>query len=67
MNLRLTELYYVHVMDFVKEVQRQVSTHTEMCADLANVERNKKQSFRDQEGGLNEPINLITYSFGAKR
>jgi hypothetical protein len=48
-------------------VQRQVLAHTELCVDPANVERNKKRSIRDQVEGLNEPINLITYYFGAKR
>ena len=54
-------------MECVKQVQRHVSAPTEMYADRANGERNRKRSIRDRLGGLTEPVNSAPYSTGVKR
>lgn len=54
-------------MDGAKQVQRHVSVPTEMYADRANGERNRKRSIRDRLGGLSEPVSSLPHSTGAKR
>jgi len=50
-----------------KRVQRHVSVLTEMYADRANGERNRKRSIRDRLGGLSEQVSSVPQSTGTKR
>lgn len=50
-----------------KRVQRNVTVPTEMYADRANGDRNRKRSIRDRLGGLSEQYSSLPQPTGAKR
>jgi hypothetical protein len=56
---RFKQVWYednVREMNCAKQVERHVSSSTEMYADRANGASNRKRSLRDRLGGLNDPV-----------